>query len=108
MLGLSIEALTSDQRRRYGFGTALDGVVVSRVAAGSPAGEAGVIMGDVIVEVAQNRVRNPVEVKAQIGAARAKKQRVVLVALNRSGEMVFKALRIQGRKVDAPLKTAGR
>ncbi len=108
MLGLGVEALTSEQRRRSGFGTALDGVVVSGVAPGSSAAEAGVIKGDVIVEVAQNRVRSPVELKAQIVAARVKKLRVVLVALNRSGEMVFKALRVQSRRFDAPLKTAGR
>ena len=108
MLGLGIEALSNELRRKYGFATALDGVVVSAVAAGSPAAEAGVITGDVIVEVAQNCVRNPVELKAQIATARAKKQRVVLMALNRSGEMVFTALRIQAGKIDTPLKTGRR
>jgi len=108
MLGLAVEALTNEQRRRLGLGTALDGVVVSSVVPGSSAAEAGVIMGDVVVEVAQIRIRNTVELKAQIAAARARKQRVVLVTLNRSGEMVFKALRIQAGKIEAPLKTAGR
>jgi serine protease Do len=108
LLGLKVEALSSETRRKLGFGSAVEGVVVSAVALGSPAAEAGVKPGDVILEAGQRRVRNPDELKAQIAAVKREQRPSVLIALHRAGEMVFKALRFQDRKTNTVLKTARR
>ena len=56
-LGLSVQTLTSEMSQRLGY-EGLSGVVVTEVAAGSPADEKGIQPGDLITEVNREVVRN--------------------------------------------------
>ena len=62
-LGVDITTLTPSLRQQYGF-TPTTGAVVLSVVSGSPAGKAGLVQGDVIVERQRHRhhlVRGPAE-----------------------------------------------
>ena len=91
LLGLSIAPLTDELRSSYKIGRAIEGVVITEVEANSPAAQKNVKPGDVIVEVTQEKVSEPQDVKARV--ARGEKIRAALGAAA--------AVRHQGR---APLR----
>ena len=68
-LGVEIQNLTVDTVERYGL-KGSEGALVSRVVIGSPADEAGLQSGDVIVRANDIRVRNSVNLKNIIGNLR--------------------------------------
>lgn len=97
-LGFRAAALTSDLRARYRIAPGLDGVVVTAVVPGTPAAETGLDAGDVIAEVAQQRVRSVQEVKELASTAAAAGKGFVLLTLNRGGKISFEALRLPAPK----------
>jgi serine protease Do len=66
-------------------GSGNEGVVVTRVLPGSPAGERGFKTGDVILEVAGKAVSNPADVRKALEDARKDNKRTVLMRV-KSGE----------------------
>jgi serine protease Do len=66
-------------------GSGSEGVVVTRVAPDSPAGERGFKTGDVILEVAGKAVSNPADVRKALEDARKDNKRTVLMRV-KSGE----------------------
>ena len=68
-LGVEIQNLTSDSAKKYGLDNA-EGALISRVVIGSPADQAGLQSGDVIVQANGSRVRNSVSLKNIIGNLR--------------------------------------
>ena len=71
-----------------------EGVVVVEVAADSPASEKGLRPGDLIVEVAQQEVKDPGQVTAKINEAKKSGRKSVLLLIDRAGDLRFVALRI--------------
>jgi len=69
------------------------GVVVGRVASGSPAGELGIQPGDVIESVDQKPVQTPEEAAADLKKAAASGN--VLLLLNRHGASQFVGLSVE-------------
>ncbi len=59
VLGMRVTELTPEFRERLTLPEDTDGVLVTRVEPGSPAEEAGLLQGDVILEIAQQSVTNP-------------------------------------------------
>jgi serine protease Do len=93
LLGLSLAPLTDDLRKRYGIGASIEGVVVVDVKPNSPAAEKDVKPGDVIVEVTQEKVRQPQDVKTRLLAVRKSGRRSVLLLLSDGkGELRFVAV----------------
>jgi len=82
--GLAVSALGRDDARRLGVKPG-SGVIVTDVAEGSPADEAGVEPGDVVVEVNRRAVRSP----ADLGRALAASPRRALLLVRRNGASVF-------------------
>jgi serine protease Do len=78
-LGLSLSALTADQRARHGLQMQRAGVLVDDVATGTDAFDRGLQAGDVILLVQDTEVGSPREVQAAIEAARAAHRAFVLV-----------------------------
>ena len=93
-LGFRVAALTSDLRARHRIAPGLEGVVVTSVVPGTAAAETGMETGDVIAEIAQQRVKSVQDVKEQVSAAAAAGKGFVLITLNRGGEVSFEALRL--------------
>src|SRR5437016_2225871 len=82
--GLAVAALGRDDARRLGVKPG-SGVIVTDVAEGSPADEAGVEPGDVVVEVNRRAVRSP----ADLGRAPGASPRRALLLVRRNGASVF-------------------
>src|SRR5205823_8896888 len=82
--GLAVESLAPDDARRLGLkpGT---GVVVTDVSDGSPAEDAGLEAGDVIVEANRRSVRSP----AELGRALAASPRRALLLVRRNGASLY-------------------
>jgi serine protease Do len=93
LLGLSIAPLTDDLRDRYGIGQSIEGVVITEVKPDSPAAQKNVKPGDVIVEVTQEKVTQPQDVRARLLAVRKAGRRSVLFLLSDAkGELRFVAV----------------
>jgi serine protease Do len=95
-LGLDITGLSKDLRAKYKIKDSVKGVVVTSVDAGSDAAEKRLSAGDVIVEVAQEAVSNPADVKKRVDALKKDgKKSVLLLVSNADGELRFVALSVQ-------------
>jgi len=93
LLGLSIAPLTDELRDRYGIGKSIEGVVITEVTPNSPAAQKNVKPGDVIVEVTQEKVKQPQDVKSRLLAVRKSGRRSVLLLLSDAkGELRFVAV----------------
>jgi len=85
-LGLSLSAITSDVRAKYGLGVAQSGVVINGVAAGTDAATRRLSGGDVILRMQSELVQTPQQVQAAIDAARAQNQPYVAALVLKSGQ----------------------
>jgi serine protease Do len=93
LLGLSIAPLTEELRNQYGIGRAVEGVVITEVKPDSPAAQKAVKPGDVIVEVTQEKVKQPQDVKARLLAVKKSGRRSILFLLSDAkGELRFVAV----------------
>ena len=95
-LGLSLANLTPELRERFSLAEDSAGVVVTDVATDSPASEKGMRAGDLIVEVAQEEVKNPGQITAKIDEAKQAGRKSVLLLVDRQGDLRFVALKIEG------------
>jgi serine protease Do len=85
--GLEVRNLTPDIARQLGLGSGAAGVVVNDVATGSPAEEAGVQQGDVIVEINREPVRNLNDYRKLSGKVGRKGEALLLI--NRRGNDLY-------------------
>jgi serine protease Do len=86
MRGVQVDELTGDIRQQLGLGSDVKGVVVTEVADGSAAAEAGLQRGDVIEQVNRQPVNSVSDYQHLIG--QAGKQPVILL-VNRGGATTF-------------------
>jgi serine protease Do len=93
-LGLSLANLTPELRERFSLAEDSAGVVVVEVAPDSAASEKGMRAGDVIVEVAQEEVKTPVQITAKIDDAKKAGRKSVLLLVDRQGDLRFVALKL--------------
>jgi len=91
-LGMTMATITPDLRERYQIGEDVTGVLVTGVEPGSPAAEAGIAEGDVLVEVAQNQVADPSDVAEAVDGAEKAEAHKIVVLLDRQGDRRFVAL----------------
>ncbi len=92
-LGLDLQPLTAELRRRFSIKDSIKGVVITRVDANSKAAEKRIMAGEVIVEVAQEAVSAPADVTKRIDALRKDKKRsALLLVSNPQGELRFVAV----------------
>ncbi|MCC6467483.1 MAG: DegQ family serine endoprotease [Alphaproteobacteria bacterium] len=95
-LGLGLAKISPDLRDKYDIDASIEGVVVTDVATDSPAAQKGVRAGDVIVEVAQDPVKEPKDVADRIKKAKAAGRKSVLILVDRQGDLRFVAIKIDG------------
>jgi serine protease Do len=85
-LGMTVSDITAELREQYELEEAEDGVVVTEVGADSAAAEKGVQPGDVIVEVANEKVASARDLETAIERIRKEKQRnVVILRIKQKG-----------------------
>jgi serine protease Do len=88
---MSLETLTPDKATAMGL-TGTDGVVVTQVVPGSPAVEAGIRLGDVIVEVDKTPIGNVEEFEAV--TTKFKPGDTMLLLIKRRGATLFVTLKV--------------
>ena len=93
-IGLSLAGLDDDLRLEFGLTEDAVGVLVTEVDETSAAGEKGIRVGDLIVEVGQEPVNSPAQVAARVKEAQDADRRSVLLLVNRDGERRFVAVRV--------------
>jgi len=93
-LGMNLAPVSPESRRRYHLSDKVQGVVVTDVDAESPAGQKNIKPGDVITEVAQQKVSSPEDVSARLDAERKAGHKVVLLEVSRGGELTFIGVRL--------------
>ena len=84
LLGVELDRIRPEDRAALGFPDDLAGVLVPRVALGSPAHRGGVRSGDVILEVNRHRVSSPKDVRREVAESGN-----VLLLLYRDGSTLF-------------------
>jgi serine protease Do len=92
-LGITVTGLDREVRERYDLGENAKGVVVVEVEPGSPAAEEPLMPGDLIVEVGQEEVNSPPELMAKVMQAKSEGKRLVVLLIDRQGDLHFVALR---------------
>jgi serine protease Do len=98
-LGLALAPLTPDTRDQLQVPDGQDGAVVRAVRPGSPAEEAGLRAGDVIVGVGNLNVSSPSEATKAIGSALDGQDHAVALRVLRDGQIAFVGVALE--------KTAG-
>ena len=93
-LGLSLGALDGPARGKFKIAAGVQGVVVTAVEGGSPAGEKNVRSGDVIVEVGGQAVKTPDDVAKRVDADAKAGKKSVLLLVNREGDLQYLGLRL--------------
>jgi serine protease Do len=88
-LGLGVEDLTARLRSDYGIPQGVTGVVITGVEPDSRAEEAGLVEGDVVVEMNRARLRTKKEFLDRVSKAKGAR---ILLLINRGGETFFTAL----------------
>jgi serine protease Do len=84
-LGMSVSDITPQLRQLYGIGDAVNGVVVTNVKDVSAAGEANISEGDVISEIAGQRITSADQFRKAVEALRAGQHvRVYVTSSNRT------------------------
>jgi serine protease Do len=93
-LGVTLAALTPELKQRYAVGENVTGVLIVDVAPDGPAADLGLRPGDVIAQVAQEKVTTPGQVDELIGQAKERDQKAVVLLVSRDGEDRFVAVEL--------------
>ncbi len=88
--GLTVEAITEDNRKQFGVPKDAKGVVVSKVESGSEVEAAGIQPGDLLQEVSRSAVTNIDEF--QQVASKIPKDELVVLLVSRRGNNLFVAV----------------
>lgn len=93
VLGIEIENLSDELRKKYAINDTVKGVVVTRVAPNTAAADKRISAGDVVVEVQQQIVDTPEIFAKRVETVKKEgKKSVLLMMSNTQGEMRFVAL----------------
>jgi serine protease Do len=93
-LGLTLSGMTPELKDKYSLGDDAKGVVVVGVAKDSSAADKGFHPGDVIMEAAQEEIKNPEDLAAKIDEAKKSGRKSILLLVQRQGDLRFVALRV--------------
>jgi serine protease Do len=95
-LGLNLANMNEDLRKRYKIKESVSGVVITGVDAGSPAADKRLNVGDVVVEVSQEQVKDADGLLKRVEALKKEGRRSALfLVANADGELRFVALSLQ-------------
>ena len=93
LLGLTLSNVTPELKDKFSLSED-KGVVVVEVNKDSPAAEKGLRPGDVIMEAAQEEIKNASQVAGKINDAKKAGRKSILLLVERQGDLRFVALRL--------------
>ena len=91
---MTLSPINGESRRRYRLDDKIQGVVVTEIDMDSPAGEKNIRVGDVITEVAQQKITSVEDFTAKLEEERRANHRIVLLQVSRGGELTFIPVRL--------------
>ncbi len=94
-LGLTIAPLTGEMREKFQINPDQKGVVITEVEADGSAAQRGLKQGDVIVEVQQEPVNTPAEVKQRVDRLREQNRKSVLMLVQSANGLRWVPLPLQ-------------
>ncbi|QRM55906.1 DegQ family serine endoprotease [Sinorhizobium sp. BG8] len=96
VLGMTLAPLDEVARKNGGISEGVQGVLITAVEPNSAASERGIEVGDVIVEIGQEAVTSPDEVKSRIAKLKSEDRRnALLMIANKSGALRFVTVRME-------------
>lgn len=95
VLGMMLEDLTKESRESAGVASDVEGVLIVEVEKGSKAEDKGLKAGDVIVDINQERVKNPKDVSDRLKALKKQgRKNALLMVQPKDGAIGFVVLQI--------------
>jgi serine protease Do len=93
-LGATLAPVTQETRQQFNLDQDEKGVVVADIDQDGPLADQGVRPGDVIKKVSDSEVKSPADVKRLADRAKADKQQVLLMLVDRGGKSLFVAVKL--------------
>ncbi|HVO03565.1 MAG TPA: DegQ family serine endoprotease [Candidatus Cybelea sp.] len=93
-LGATLAAVTPEMRQMFNLSEDTTGVVVADLDSDSPLADQGIRPGDVIKKVSDSEVASPADVKRLAEQAKANKENVLLMLVDRQGKSLFVAVKL--------------
>jgi len=93
-LGATLAPVTAETRQQFNLDDKVKGVVVADLDSEGPLADQGIRPGDVIKKVSDAEVTSPDEVKRLAERAKADKQNVLLMLVDRQGKSLFVAVKL--------------
>ena len=93
-LGATLAPVTAETRQQFNLDDKVKGVVVADLDSEGPLADQGIRPGDVIKKVSDADVTSPDEVKRLAERAKADKQNVLLMLVDRQGKSLFVAVKL--------------
>ena len=97
-LGVALAPLTPDTREQLEVPDGVSGALIRGVRPGSPAEQAGLRPGDIIVGVGNQKVSSPSDVTKAVGSLEGGKDRAVALRILREGTIAFVGVNLGDRK----------
>ncbi|MDR5652507.1 DegQ family serine endoprotease [Ruixingdingia sedimenti] len=95
LLGLTVRRLAAEDLEQLGLAAGTEGLLVTGVDESAEAYAKGLRPGDVITEVAQQKVATPADLKARIDEAKEEGRKSLLLLVRRGGDPRFMALSVE-------------
>ena len=89
--------ITGDVRNEFSIPEEIQGVIVVSVDDNSDAANKGILSGDIIMEVAQNKVLSVEEIKMILNMEKRASRNFALLLINRKGNLSFIAIKIEDK-----------
>ncbi len=94
-LGMTFGELNDDARKQFSISADVNGVLVTKVEAGSAAAEKGILVGSVIAEIGQETVSKPQDVEKRLAALEKEgRKKALLLVASKDGQLSFIVLKL--------------
>ena len=88
-LGLLLTNISDDLRSKFGIPENLNGVLILNVRSETDASDKGILPGDIIIEVSQNKVFSPSDVEMRVDEEIKSSRDFALLLINRKGTLSY-------------------
>jgi serine protease Do len=93
-LGLLLSNISDDFRAKFNIPRNLNGVLILNVRSETDASDKGILPGDIIIEVSQNKVFTPSDVEMRVNEEINSSRDFALLLINRKGTLSYIALKL--------------
>ncbi|NKB51401.1 MAG: Do family serine endopeptidase [Rhizobiaceae bacterium] len=94
-LGMTFGELNDEARKQFSISADVNGVLVTKVEAGSAAAEKGIVVGSVIAEIGQEAISKPEDVAKRLEALEKEgRKKALLLVASKDGQLSFIVLKL--------------